>query len=237
MDGARRREPGYPRVHDSRGRLSRSLRGRGTRPRRRLRRGLPRLAGPRRWAASPRTRSRTTSRSGAAIISSIPTGPRRLVHEPAVPARRARLIGPGADDPGRTGRPQGSGHGRRITRSMKILVLGLDCAAPELLLGYEDLPNVRRLMEVGCYGRLEERDPADHGPRLDVPGDQPGPRLARRLRVPQPAPTTPTPAWESPRRDRSPSPPSGTTSPARGSGRSSSASPQDTPRAGSTGCP
>ena len=38
---------------------------------------------------------------------------------------------------------------------MKILVLGLDCAAPELLLGYEDLPNIRRLMEVGCYGRLE----------------------------------------------------------------------------------
>jgi predicted AlkP superfamily phosphohydrolase/phosphomutase len=38
---------------------------------------------------------------------------------------------------------------------MKILALGLDCAAPELLLGYEDLSNIRRLMEVGCYGRLE----------------------------------------------------------------------------------
>ena len=33
---------------------------------------------------------------------------------------------------------------------MKILVLGLDCAAPELLFGYEDLPNIRRLMEVGA---------------------------------------------------------------------------------------
>jgi predicted AlkP superfamily phosphohydrolase/phosphomutase len=38
---------------------------------------------------------------------------------------------------------------------MKILVLGLDCAAPELLFGYEDLPNIRRLMDVGAYGRLE----------------------------------------------------------------------------------
>jgi predicted AlkP superfamily phosphohydrolase/phosphomutase len=38
---------------------------------------------------------------------------------------------------------------------MKILVLGLDCAAPELLFGYEDLPNIRRLMELGAYGRLE----------------------------------------------------------------------------------
>lgn len=38
---------------------------------------------------------------------------------------------------------------------MKLLVMGLDCAAPELLLGDEKLVNLRRLMEVGCYGRLE----------------------------------------------------------------------------------
>jgi predicted AlkP superfamily phosphohydrolase/phosphomutase len=38
---------------------------------------------------------------------------------------------------------------------MKILVLGLDCAAPELLLGDDRLTNFRRLMEYGCYGRLE----------------------------------------------------------------------------------
>ena len=37
---------------------------------------------------------------------------------------------------------------------MKILVVGLDCAAPEVLLG-EDLPNIRRLMAAGVYGRLE----------------------------------------------------------------------------------
>jgi predicted AlkP superfamily phosphohydrolase/phosphomutase len=38
---------------------------------------------------------------------------------------------------------------------MKILVLGLDCAAPELLFGFDDLANIRRLMEAGAYGRLE----------------------------------------------------------------------------------
>lgn len=38
---------------------------------------------------------------------------------------------------------------------MKILVIGLDCATPELLLGDDRLSNFRRLMEVGCYGRLE----------------------------------------------------------------------------------
>ncbi|NOT07678.1 MAG: hypothetical protein HOP28_05645 [Gemmatimonadales bacterium] len=38
---------------------------------------------------------------------------------------------------------------------MKILVIGLDCAAPELLLGDERLVNLRRLMAAGGYGRLE----------------------------------------------------------------------------------
>ncbi len=38
---------------------------------------------------------------------------------------------------------------------MKILVIGLDCAAPEILLGDERLTHIRRLMEIGCYGRLE----------------------------------------------------------------------------------
>ena len=38
---------------------------------------------------------------------------------------------------------------------MKILVVGLDCAAPELLFGDERLANFRRLMENGCYGKLE----------------------------------------------------------------------------------
>lgn len=38
---------------------------------------------------------------------------------------------------------------------MKLLVIGLDCAAPELLFGDERLVNVRRLMAGGCHGRLE----------------------------------------------------------------------------------
>ena len=38
---------------------------------------------------------------------------------------------------------------------MKTFVIGLDCAAPEILLGDERLTNFRRLMDAGCYGRLE----------------------------------------------------------------------------------
>src|SRR5258708_9229711 len=38
---------------------------------------------------------------------------------------------------------------------MKICVLGLDCAAPEIVFGDERLVNIRRLMEAGVYGRLE----------------------------------------------------------------------------------
>ena len=38
---------------------------------------------------------------------------------------------------------------------MKTLVIGLDCAVPELLFGDERLTNIRRLMGGGCHGRLE----------------------------------------------------------------------------------
>ncbi|PYQ20817.1 MAG: hypothetical protein DMF81_17490, partial [Acidobacteria bacterium] len=38
---------------------------------------------------------------------------------------------------------------------MKTIVIGLDCAAPEIVLRDERLPNIRRLMQSGCYGRLE----------------------------------------------------------------------------------
>ena len=38
---------------------------------------------------------------------------------------------------------------------MRILVLGLDCAAPEILFGDERLTNIRRLMGLGAWGRLE----------------------------------------------------------------------------------
>jgi predicted AlkP superfamily phosphohydrolase/phosphomutase len=38
---------------------------------------------------------------------------------------------------------------------MRTLVIGLDCAAPEILLRDERLVNIRRIMSRGCYGRLE----------------------------------------------------------------------------------
>lgn len=38
---------------------------------------------------------------------------------------------------------------------MKICVLGLDCAAPEILFGDDRLRNIRRLMGQGVWGRLE----------------------------------------------------------------------------------
>jgi predicted AlkP superfamily phosphohydrolase/phosphomutase len=38
---------------------------------------------------------------------------------------------------------------------MRTLVIGLDCAAPEILLRDERLKNIRSVMERGCFGRLE----------------------------------------------------------------------------------
>lgn len=38
---------------------------------------------------------------------------------------------------------------------MKICVLGLDCAAPDIIFQDERLGNIRRLMSMGVYGRLE----------------------------------------------------------------------------------
>jgi len=38
---------------------------------------------------------------------------------------------------------------------VKTLVIGLDCAAPEILFRHPGLNNIRALMERGCYGRLE----------------------------------------------------------------------------------
>ncbi len=38
---------------------------------------------------------------------------------------------------------------------MKILVIGLDCAAPEIILADDRLTNLRRLMAAGAWGRLE----------------------------------------------------------------------------------
>jgi predicted AlkP superfamily phosphohydrolase/phosphomutase len=38
---------------------------------------------------------------------------------------------------------------------MKVLVVGLDCAAPEILFTDDSLVNIRRVMDAGCYGKLE----------------------------------------------------------------------------------
>ena len=42
---------------------------------------------------------------------------------------------------------------------MKICVLGLDCAAPDIIFNDERLVNIRRLMSTGVYGRLESTVP------------------------------------------------------------------------------
>ena len=38
---------------------------------------------------------------------------------------------------------------------MKIMVVGLDCASPEILFNDDSLVNIRRVMDAGCYGKLE----------------------------------------------------------------------------------
>lgn len=38
---------------------------------------------------------------------------------------------------------------------MKTLVIGLDCAAPEILFAHPELTHINELMQRGCYGRLE----------------------------------------------------------------------------------
>ncbi len=42
---------------------------------------------------------------------------------------------------------------------MRIFVIGLDGASPEILLSNERLVNFRRLMELGCYGKLKSVNP------------------------------------------------------------------------------
>src|SRR6516225_906613 len=42
-----------------------------------------------------------------------------------------------------------------MDEKMKICVLGLDCAAPEIIFNDDKLGNIRRLMANGVYGRLE----------------------------------------------------------------------------------
>ena len=50
----------------------------------------------------------------------------------------------------------------RARKSQKVLVIGWDCAAPELVFDefVDDMPNIKRLMEEGIYGELESTIPA-----------------------------------------------------------------------------
>ena len=54
---------------------------------------------------------------------------------------------------------------KRIFKSRKkrkVLVIGWDCASPELVFDdfADDMPNIKRLMTSGIYGRLESTIPA-----------------------------------------------------------------------------
>ena len=70
---------------------SRPVRRRGARPARPLRRGLPRLLGHRRWGACPRGIFEDNTQEVERRPHHRPrAGPRRPVHEPAVPRRRGR---------------------------------------------------------------------------------------------------------------------------------------------------
>ena len=68
---------------------------------------------------------------------------------------------------------------------MKICVLGLDCAAPEVVFGDERLVNLRRLMDLGVYGRLESVIPPITVPAWMCMSTSQDPGFARRLRVSQ----------------------------------------------------
>lgn len=55
-------------------------------------------------------------------------------------------------------------------KNKKVLVIGLDCAPPELVFDefVDDMPNIRRLMENGVYGKLESTIPAIIGSGIDL---------------------------------------------------------------------
>jgi len=60
----------------------------------------------------------------------------------------------------------------------KVLVIGLDCAAPQTLFDdfLQECPNIKRLMEHGVYGRLRSSDPPITVPAwmVMVSGQKPG---------------------------------------------------------------
>ena len=70
----------------------------------------------------------------------------------------------------------------------KVFVIGLDCAAPELVFErWRDvLPNFNRLMSRGVYGDLTSCTPGHHRARVERDDVQQRPGHAGHLRLPQP---------------------------------------------------
>ena len=48
-----------------------------------------------------------------------------------------------------------------MTKNKKVLLIGLDCAAPRTLFHdfIEECPNIKKLMDNGVYGKLRSSDP------------------------------------------------------------------------------
>jgi len=72
---------------------------------------------------------------------------------------------------------------------MKICVLGLDCAAPEMILQDERLTKHPPSHGSGRVWPFRKRSSANHRTRLDVHDYEPGSRLTRSLRISQTVPT------------------------------------------------
>ena len=73
-------------------------------------------------------------------------------------------------------------------RSQKVMIVGLDCAEPSLVLERwrDRLPTLSALAENGVSGKLTSVDPADHRAGLVVHDGEPHARRPRRLRLPEP---------------------------------------------------
>ena len=67
----------------------------------------------------------------------------------------------------------------------KVLVIGLDCASPELIFQRfrDDMPTISNLIQTGVYGNLKSTIPAHHHSRMDEHGNGQRPRHAGILRT------------------------------------------------------
>ena len=70
----------------------------------------------------------------------------------------------------------------------RVIIIGWDCAAPELVFDAfkDDMPNTHPLDGRRHIRKTGEYNPTYHRPRLDVYDDQPRSRRTRHLRLSQP---------------------------------------------------